>query len=58
MSHDLPARRHSASAPFVPEPLPTSARERILLALELGRRGQVLQKRGQHAEPGRDTRPR
>jgi len=58
MSESLPARRRSASAPFVPERLPASPRDRILLALELGRRGQLLRKLAQDAEPRRDTRPR
>lgn len=58
MSDEFPTRRRSASAPFVPEKLPASARDRILLALELGRRGQLLEKLGRDAKSKRDVRSR
>jgi hypothetical protein len=44
-----PGRKPSKSAPFSPRRGPDSARERILLALELGRRGQMLRKLGAEA---------
>ena len=50
MSANIPSRRRSASAPFVPQNNPASARERVLFALELGRRGQLLRKMGQDAK--------
>ena len=44
-----PGRKKSASNPFNPRRGPDSARERILLALELGRRAQFLRKLGREA---------
>ncbi len=44
-----PGRKKSASNPFNPRRGPDSARERILLALELGRRAQFLRKLGKEA---------
>jgi hypothetical protein len=58
MSKIITARRPSASAPFTPPDGPGTAIERVLRSLELGRRGQLLRKRGEHARSGRDTRAR
>lgn len=41
-------RRKSASAPTKKLSVPKTARERILRALELGRRGRELQQRAKH----------
>ncbi len=58
MSTSVPARRLSTSAPFVPQRGPKTARDRILHALALGRRGQILRKLGEHAGSSRNTRAR
>jgi hypothetical protein len=44
-----PGRKKSASNPFNPRRGPDSTRERILLALGLGRRAQFLRKLGKEA---------
>jgi hypothetical protein len=53
-----PARRRSTSAPYAPRPELASARERILRALELGLRAQVLRRLGDHARSRAVDRPR
>lgn len=58
MNTDIPSRQRSASAPFVLHHGPSSARERVLRALELGRRDRLLSRLGDHARSGRDPRPR
>lgn len=45
----LPKRRPSASATDTLQSVPRTARARVLRALELGRRGQLLRKLGDHA---------
>jgi hypothetical protein len=48
----IPTCRPSASAPYAPHRELDTARERILRALELGRRGQVLRGLGEYAPAG------
>jgi hypothetical protein len=55
MSWIITARRPSASEPFAPQAGPRTALERVLRALELGRRGQLLRKRGEKARSSRNT---
>lgn len=49
MTKSLPKRRPSVSAKDTLQRVPRTARERVLHALELGRRGQLLRKLGDHA---------
>jgi hypothetical protein len=56
MKTRVPARRPSASTDGIPPGSATTARERVLRALELGRRGQMLRKLGEHARSGRIAR--
>lgn len=58
MSESLALRRHSTSALGVPQNGPKTALERILRALELGRRGKILRKLGDDARSGGVTRTR
>lgn len=58
MKASVPARRPSTSASGTPQSTPASARERVLRALELGRRGQLLRKLGDHARSSGLTRAR
>jgi hypothetical protein len=58
MSPPVPQRRPSARAPSSLQGGPKTARERVLRALELGRRGQLLWELGEHDRPGDLTRPR
>lgn len=51
-------RRRSTSNPGIPNVGPKTALERILRALELGRRGQILRKLGDNARSGRVSRTR
>lgn len=54
----MSTRRPSKSAPFVPCAVPASAAERILRALELGRRGQWLRTLNTDARSRKDPRAR
>lgn len=45
-----PARARSVSAPSKAQPVLKTARQRILRALELGQRGQMLRKLGRDAQ--------
>ena len=58
MSEITQSRKPSVSAPPLLNRGPESARDRILRALELGRRGQVLAKLGEHARSSGIARPR
>ncbi len=58
MTASLPKRRPSVSAADTLQRVPRTARERVLRALELGRRGQLLRKLGERARPGDVARAR
>lgn len=58
MTAHTPQRRPSASAPRTVPNVPETARERVLRALELGRRGQQLRALGEHARSGHIARAR
>lgn len=58
MTQSIPIRRLSVGASGTRRSPPDSPRARILLALELGRRGQVLRQLNPDARPRKDARAR
>lgn len=55
MGNTIPVRQYSASAPFIRQPVRATPADRILRALELGRRGQLLRKMNPDARPKQET---